>query len=156
MLWADTHKFTNVAHFLENISFKDRSSALALGDETGKHGYGRCLSGTVVAQQGEDLSVIHLDIEALHSLKAAREGLLQALNAKVVAVLLLTPANERRCFVVGLPDVLHFELVILGIIGGRQHIITCLLHSSALPAAAPVGSWQEAEDWRLALTVLER
>ena len=93
MLWTDTHKFTYIAHFLENVSIKDGSFALALGDESGKHGDGRCLSGTVVAEQGEDLSIVHLDIESLHSSEATREGLLQALNAKEVAVLLLTPAN---------------------------------------------------------------
>ena len=87
------------------------------------------------------------------SFNPTRERLLQVLDAKVVAVLLLSPADEWRCFVVSCSDVCHLELVILAITGWK-HIITCLYRSSTLPATALVGPWQEAEDGRLTLTIL--
>ena len=81
MLWADTHELTDVAHLFEAIGVVDGGCALALGDETREHGNCRCLSGTIVAKQGENLAVVHLDIEALHSLEATRERLLQVFYA---------------------------------------------------------------------------
>lgn len=88
MLWADSHEFTNIAHFLKDVSIIDGGRALALRNETSQHGDSCCLSGTVMTEQGEDLSAVHLDVESFHSLEATGEGLLQTLNAQVVTELL--------------------------------------------------------------------
>ena len=81
MLRADTHELTDVAHLLEAIGVVDGGCALALGDKTREHGDCRCLTGAIVAKQGENLAVVHLDIKALHSLESARERLLQVFYA---------------------------------------------------------------------------
>ena len=81
MLRADTHEFTDVTHLLEAIGVVDGSRAFTLGDQSSEHGDCCRLSSAIMAEQGENLAVVHLDIEALHSLEAARERLLQVFYA---------------------------------------------------------------------------
>ena len=76
MLWADTHELTNIIHFFEDIAIVYCSSALALRDETSEHRDGCRLSSTIVAKQGKNLPVVHLDVEVLHGLEPSRIGLL--------------------------------------------------------------------------------
>ena len=64
VLWADAHEFSDLVHLLEQVASEDFGTAHRLFDQTCEHRDCRTFASTVMAEQGENLTVIHLYIDA--------------------------------------------------------------------------------------------
>ena len=85
VLRADAHELSHLLHILEQVHIVNFCAALRLLDEASEHGDDSGLACTVVAKQGEDLTLEHLEVHAFNGSEASGERLLQAFDLQIVA-----------------------------------------------------------------------
>ena len=157
MLRAHTHELAHLVHLLEQINVVALGIALRLLDEAGQHGDDGGLAGAIMAQHGEDLAVKHLDADATDRTEAAREGLLEVVNFKVVSLGLQLLANLWWSFVVLIRHLCAFKLVI--VLPIQEGLIVAsfdLARSASLAPAAPVVAGHAQETRVEPLTEIRR
>ena len=80
VLRADAHKLSNLVHLLEHVDVEDFGLALRLLYKTCQHRDCRTFSSSVMAEEGKNLAVIHLDIDTCYCSEPTRVDFLKALN----------------------------------------------------------------------------
>mmetsp|Transcript_55257 Transcript_55257/g.96836 ORF Transcript_55257/g.96836 Transcript_55257/m.96836 type:complete len:268 (-) Transcript_55257:469-1272(-) len=83
VLGTHTHRLADTFHVVKNIVTVDRGAVVAVGgvraDQTSQHADGGGLARTVVAQQGEDLVLVHVETQIVHRHLGA-EGLAELVD----------------------------------------------------------------------------
>lgn len=77
MLWTHTHDLPGTVHVIEHVIIVELGTSMGLLEQTSQHVNCCGLSSTVVSKKNEDLILIHLDVNAIHSFEAIIENLLQ-------------------------------------------------------------------------------
>mmetsp|Transcript_55255 Transcript_55255/g.96826 ORF Transcript_55255/g.96826 Transcript_55255/m.96826 type:complete len:266 (-) Transcript_55255:469-1266(-) len=76
VLGTHTHRLADTFHVVKNIVTVDRGAVVAVGgvraDQTSQHADGGGLAGTVVAQQREDLVLVHVEAQVVHRYLGAK------------------------------------------------------------------------------------
>ena len=80
MLGADTHECPDLVHVVEQVVLKNSTLASGFWQQASKHGNGRGFTGSVVAQQGKDLAVVHLEIDPVDGTELVRVYLSKILD----------------------------------------------------------------------------
>ena len=110
-----------------------------------------------MSKQSENLTIIHLHIDALDSLEATSVSFLEVQDAKVVACIFESFANQWRRFVIlsrhlralkGIIFIGNQELVLLAFINLLEIVIA--------PPAAPIVARHETETGMKSLTKITR
>ena len=86
MLGANPHVIPHLAHLLEQIVAENLRGACRPGQQTRQHGDSRGLPGAVVAEQREDLPVVHLQVDAVDGLEAVRVRFCQVSDLHILIV----------------------------------------------------------------------
>jgi len=82
VLRANSHHVANIIHIFEQIHTVQRSLPFSLANHASKHRNSCCFTSTIVTKQHKDLVLVHLKIDALHSLETIIIDLLQVSNFK--------------------------------------------------------------------------
>ena len=120
MLWAHSHELSDLIHLFKEVHIIAGCSACRFLNETSEH-RDRCrLASAIVAEQGEDLVLVHLHVDASDSLEASREGLLQVVNLEVLVGHLKALAHDWWCLIVVLGHLSALKLIIILIVS--EHV----------------------------------
>ena len=86
MLWAYSHKLTNVLHISEYVTLEDRGFSFGWHNKSSKH-RDRCgLACTILAKQCKNLSLEHFNVNALHRLESICVSLLKSIDLKELII----------------------------------------------------------------------
>ena len=66
VLGTDSQTAPDQVYVLGDVESVDESGSGGWGEETGEHGHGGGLAGSVVAQESRDLALVHVEIELVH------------------------------------------------------------------------------------------
>lgn len=77
MLGTDSKELSHTIHVVEQVVSENLSGTRRGAQEPSQHGDGCGLTRTVMSQQSEDLSVVHLHVDTLDSLESVVEGLFE-------------------------------------------------------------------------------
>ena len=67
MLRTNSQASSDEVYIFSDAESVDVRIANRWWDETGQHGYGGGLAGSIVAQKRRDLTLVHVEIEPVHS-----------------------------------------------------------------------------------------
>ena len=113
VLGTDAHELTHLLHLLEEVCVVTGSLTSTLLDESSEHG-DRCrFTSTVVAQESENLRIVHFHVDSPNCSESTSEGLLKVRDAEVVTRGLKSAANGRGCFIIVGRHLTSFEIVII-------------------------------------------
>ena len=157
MLRANSHEFSHFVHFIEKIDVIAGSFTRGLFNQASQHRNSCRLASTIMTKQSKNLALIHLDADALNSLKATRERLFDIRDLQIVVGCLKSLTKDWRRLVVFSRHLSALKLVIIVIL--RPHdvvnkVLSCPIvvildgcTSASLSPAASVVAWREAEAW---------